>query len=121
MPAVKAKEKAAAKDCGFFACLARRGFLGPDKVAEHPPKRGPDHGDPQEDEEGGDDGGRHLRAHRPLSPRAAQDESPEQPVHDDHDKSDEDPERALGRGIKRDGHLLAGGYGTGFVPVAVKG
>ena len=118
---MKAKEKAAAKDCGFFACLARRGFLGPDKVAEHPPKRGPDHGDPQEDEEGGDDGGRYLRAHRPLSPRAAQAESPEQPVHDDHDKSDEDPERALGGVVKRDGHLFVGRRGDGFVSVAVKG
>ena len=120
---MKTKEKAAAKGLGSFACLARTGdFWALMKVAEHPPKRGPDHGDPQEDEEGGDDGGRpNLRAHRPLSPRAAQAESPEQPVHDDHDKSDEDPERALGGVVKRDGHLFVGRRRAGFVSVAVKG
>ena len=113
---MKTKEKAAAKGLGSFACLARRGdFWALMKSRSIHRSEAQTTGDPQEDEEGGDDGGRHLRAHRPLSPRAAQAESPEQPVHDDHDKSDEDPERALGGVVKRDGHLFVGRRAPGRV------
>ena len=116
------KGEAGGEGARLLRMLGEEGrLLGPDEVTERPPKRSPDHGDPQEDEEGGDDGGRHLGAHRPLPPRAAQAESPEQPVHDDDDKSDEDAERTLGLGIKRDGHLFVGRRGAGFVSVALKG